>query len=459
MADGARAGSRRAFGHTCTNAGAHLMHGATTLARKTASGYGRPARSSTLDPSAALIFLGTMAELVERMHKWINSTSLVFVAIILVIVIWIGSGMLLRDQVQAPEPVTERVPSVAASWSEAEEITRELVLYGDIEPAQVAILRARVDGIVEEIAKQGTRVSRGDTVGQLSTDDREARLAQAEARLASATRDYDAAQQLADRGVTADAEVQTRRADLEAARAELRAIELEIEHTELNAPITGVINDVISDIGAYVAVGGEVLQLVDNDALIAVVQVQQTAIQEISTGMPAQVHFIGGGMREGEIVFVSAVADAATRTFRVEVEIDNREDRLPSGLSAEVVIPFATIDAHRISPALGRLDEQGRLGVYMVDDEDRIAFAPIQVVRARDDGVWVTGLPGRARIVTISQGGLSPGQRVEVSETPPEYLGQVPDSGPGPAAPVEDPAQAGERSGEPATDASPAEDD
>ncbi len=373
------------------------------------------------------------------MRRLINPTALVFVAIVLVIAVWIGSCMLFRAPPQAPEPAAERVPSVAASWSEAEEITLELVLYGDVEPVQVSILRARVDGIVEEIAAQGSRVSRGDVVGQLSADDREARLARSEAQLASANRDYDAARRLADRGVGAEADAQARLAELEAARAELRAIELEIANTELRAPIDGIVNEVIADIGSYVGIGGEVLQVVDNDPLIAAVQVQQTAIQGVRTGMPAEVRFIGGGARAGEVRFVSAVADAATRTFRVEVQIDNSDGELPSGLSAEVVLPVETVAAHRVSPALARLDEQGRLGLHLVDDADRIAFVPVEVVRARGDGVWVSGLPERARIVTISQGGLSPGQRVDVSETPPEYLREDPGDadGAGETAPAE----------------------
>lgn len=393
------------------------------------------------------------------MRRLINPTSLVFVLVLLVIISWIGSGMLFRTPPQAPEQQDERVPSVAASWSEAEEITLELVLYGDVEPDQVSILRARADGIVEEIASQGSQVSRGDRVGQLSADDRAARLARAEAQVASADRDFDAARGLADRDLGTEAEAQARRAELEAARAELRAIELEIANTELTAPIDGIINEVIADIGSYVSVGGEVLEVVDNARLIASVQVQQTGIQGVRTGMPAQVRFIGGGTREGEVRFVSVVGDAATRTFRVEVEIDNSDGELPSGLSAEVTLPVETVTAHRVSPALGRLDEQGRLGVHVLDDEDRIAFLPVEVVRARGDGVWITGLPERARIVTISQGSLAPGQQVDVTETPPEYLGAQPDSDAAVAAHPEGAAEATEPLEAGGDNATSAEDD
>ena len=356
------------------------------------------------------------------MGRYLNATTFVFLVFIALVVVWIGSGMITREAIAPPERPEPAMPTVAASWSEAEEIVRELVLYGDVEPAQVATLRARTDGIVEKVVSQGTRVESGDVLAQLSSDDREARLARSEAQLAAAERDYRAAEQLAERGVGPEAEAQARLAQLEAARAELRAIELEIGNTTLRAPISGAVNQVIAETGAYVSPGGEVLEIVDNDPLIAVVHVQQAQIPNVREGAAARVKFIGGDQKDGRVRFLSPIADAATRTFRVEIEIGNPDRELPAGLSAEVTIPFEAVPAHRVSAALGRLDEQGRIGLHILDEEDRIQFAPIEIIRARADGVWVSGLPERARIVTISQGTLRPGQQVQVQETPEEYL-------------------------------------
>src|SRR5690606_10704513 len=142
------------------------------------------------------------------------------------------------------------------------------------------------------------------------------------------------------------------------------------------------------------------------------------------TGMEARVRFIGGDERDGAIRFISPLGYAATRTFRVEVEVANPQGEVPAGLSAEVVIPTDTISAHRISAALGRLDEQGRVGTLAVAERDRVEFALDEVIRARAAGIWVAGLPNRVGIGTSSQGSLSPGRQVEVHETPEEYLGR-----------------------------------
>ncbi|MHB2266047.1 efflux RND transporter periplasmic adaptor subunit [Aliihoeflea sp. PC F10.4] len=354
-----------------------------------------------------------------------NSSFFVFVAIIAVIVVWIATGMN-GPQTEAPASERERsVPVVAASWSEATPVDQRMSLYGEVEPTQVVILRSRTDGLIESVASQGTTVQTGDELAQLSTDDREARLARAQAQLATAEQSHAAAQRLAERGVGPSQDVQARLAELEAARAELRAIELEIENTTLRSPIAGTVNRVISDVGAYVPLGGEVLEIVDNDPLVAVIQVQQAQVTRVRPGMAAKVSFIGGDEVDGRVTFVSPLADASTRTFRVEVEVPNPEGAFPAGLSAEVALVTRTVEAHHVSAALLRLDEQGLLGIYTVGDDDTVAFEQVNVVMADSSGIWIAGLAPRERIITISQGGIAAGEAVVVEETPPEYRQRV----------------------------------
>ena len=155
--------------------------------------------------------------------------TLVFVGLIVLVVLWIGSGMITREPIVAPERPEARIPTVAASWSEAEQVVRELVLYGDVEPTQVATIRARTDGIVEEVVSQGTRVETGDMIAQLSSDDRQARLAPL-AGPAGIGRARLSRRRTAGRTRCRfpRRKPRARLAQLEAARAELRAIELEI---------------------------------------------------------------------------------------------------------------------------------------------------------------------------------------------------------------------------------------
>lgn len=355
---------------------------------------------------------------------------LVFAGIVLLIVLWIGSGMVGREPAAAAPPPAQ-APTVAASISEARQIDRDVILYGDLQPRHSVILRARTDGLLSEVVAQGTAVAAGDTVGRLSMDDRPARLAQAEAQLAAVQRSADASQQLANRGVRSALEVQAQQAELEAARAALQAIRTDIDNTTLRAPLAGTVAQVALDPGSYVAPGGEVLTIVDNDPLLAIVHLQQAEIAHVRPGMAARVNLIGGHSVEGRVSFVAPLADAATRTFRIEVEIPNPGRSIPAGISAEVVLTAERVPAHYISAAQVRLDAQGRMGVLAVDDGGRVQFRPIGFVAADASGVWVSGLEARERLITISHGAIAPGEVVTVRDTPAEYALPVPPEGAG----------------------------
>ncbi|MDO5646503.1 efflux RND transporter periplasmic adaptor subunit [Paracoccus sp. (in: a-proteobacteria)] len=367
------------------------------------------------------------------MTRYFSSAHLVFLAIIGFLVFWIGGGMLNREPAVETVRAAPATPRVAASISHAETITPRVSLFGNIVPNQVSVLRARTGGIVETVARQGESVTVGDDLGQLSTDNRGAGVAQATAALASAERDYNTAEQLRSRGVMAESEVLTRFAQLESARASLRAAEFELENTTLRAPISGTISRVMAETGSFVQAGAEVLEVVNNDPLLAQIEVRQNEITSIRLGQVANVTFQGGIQAEGVISFIAPVATAETRTFRVELEVPNPDNAVPAGLSAEISLALQDQRAHRISPALIRLDDGGRIGVMAIDEDgETLRFQQVNIVQARADGIWITGVPDQLRIVTISQGALNDGQKVQVSETPDEYRSVV--GGEAPAA-------------------------
>ena len=69
--------------------------------------------------------------------------------------------------------------------------------------------------------------------------------------------------------------------------------------------------------------------------------------------------------------------------------------------------------AHFISSAVLTLDAQGRVGVKSVDDANRVDFHPVSLVKTRADGVWVSGLPERIRVIDQGQGFVAEGEAVE----------------------------------------------
>jgi membrane fusion protein, multidrug efflux system len=347
-----------------------------------------------------------------RKHK----NSLTILAVVLLLALWVASGPLTRDGPELPAREPPVPMRVAVVESAAQPVERRLTLQGEVEPDQVVTVRAETAGRVVEILVASSEAVRiGQVIARLAMDDREARLRRAEAAVKGRETDYRGAQQLAREGLQAQLRVESALAELEAARADLEAVRLEIAQTRISAPIAGILDRRRAEVGDYVAVGGAVAEVVENNPLRAVVQVPQHRIHQVRPGGSARVAFLDGTLREGQIHYISVRAETATRTFRVEIRVPNPDRTLPSGISTRVEIPIETVLAHRVSPALVSLDDRGRLGVKTVDDDGRVAFHVIEPIRADVEGLWVTGLPERARVITVGQGFVNAGDPVRVT--------------------------------------------
>ena len=122
---------------------------------------------------------------------------------------------------------------------------------------------------------------------------------------------------------------------------------------------------------------------------------------------------------KGRIRYVAPVADEATRTFAVELEVDNSDGALRVGGTAELHIPAEQLLAHRVSPSLLTLDDAGNVGVKIINDEGRVEFVAADIALSSGEGMWLAGLPETTTFITVGQGFVSDGALVNA----------IPDSG------------------------------
>ena len=111
----------------------------------------------------------------------------------------------------------------------------------------------------------------------------------------------------------------------------------------------------------------------------------------------------------GRIRYVAPVADEGTRTFGVELEVDNQDRALRAGGTAELRIPAESVLAHRVSPSLLTLDDAGNVGVKIVNDAGKVEFIVADIALSTNEGVWLAGLPETATIITVGQGYVASG--------------------------------------------------
>lgn len=347
--------------------------------------------------------------------------SVIFAVLLAVgAVAWIASGMLTEAPDQPVETQTsseEEAPQtpfeVRVADIVAEPFVEEVELLGHTEANRIVDVAAEIDATVTEVlVEEGMRVEAGEILIRLAVEDLQAQVDQAEALVQQRQIEFNAAAQLGESGYSARTSVATARANLNAAQAQLETSRQLLSKTEVAAPFAGVVNDRAVELGGYVRAGDPVATIVDLDPLVIVANVSEQQVAEVQVGAVAHATIVGNTAVEGVIRYVSAIADTATRTFRVEIEIANPNGRIVSGLTADVQVPGRQVLAHLISPAVITLADDGAIGVRIVNAENIVEFMPITLLDDTADGLWVAGLPESVTLITIGQEYVSAGQTV-----------------------------------------------
>jgi len=210
-----------------------------------------------------------------------------------------------------------------------------------------------------------------------------------------------------------EAQLQEAIAQLEAAKTELRRAELDLEYMVVRAPFDGALQSRVVEIGDFLKTGDPIATFVDNRMIIVAANVSEFDARHVAVGESAEARLATGEQVRGKIRYVAPVADEATRTFAVELEIDNQAGQLRAGGTAELFIPAEVLYAHRVSPSLLTLDDAGNVGIKIINSDGAVEFVVADIALSTSNGVWLAGLPETATIITVGQGFVTSGAVVE----------------------------------------------
>lgn len=347
-----------------------------------------------------------------------NRSILIALGILLAIVLYFLSGLIgAAPDEGAVQPAAResRLMTVRVRPLVAEEVPREVVLVGKSAPSRAVDLRAEVEGRVEEILDgRGRFVKAGERIIRLEARDLPERLQQARAVEAQSRLEFASGRRLFEQGLRSEAELAGLEATLRGAEQRLRALELDMEKTRIGAPFDGFLEERPVEIGDFARVGDRVARVIQLDPLVITAEATEFQREFLKVGEIGHARLASGPELDGVIRYVASEADAARRTFTVELEVPNPGGELGAGLSAEIAVETERVSAYRISPALVSIADDGTFGIKVVDPDDRVRFYVADLVKTSPEYIWVTGLPAEIRLITFGQGFVKEGDRVRV---------------------------------------------
>ncbi|WP_226622446.1 efflux RND transporter periplasmic adaptor subunit [Alloyangia pacifica] len=362
----------------------------------------------------------------------------------------------------APAEAAPGAVSVMARHSQAQQIDDAVLLRGETRPSrEVEVLSEASGRVISTPLRKGSLVEEGEVLCKLdpgttgaalveaearlaearaqrpqveaALPEAEAVLAQAKAAVAEADINLTAARELSQGGYSsrtsvasaeakmraAEASVRSAEAGLESARAGTDSLEASIQSAEaavasarkavenltITAPFGGVLESDTAELGLLMSTTGNatcahVLQL---DPIRLVGYAPEADVARIHLGARAGAQLTGGETRVGTVTFVSRQADETTRTFRIEVTLDNPDLTLRAGQTARILIEADGALAHLLPQSALTLNDAGRMGLRTVSAEQTAKFVPVSILRDTPEGVWIAGLPDSVDVITLGQ--------------------------------------------------------
>jgi len=290
-----------------------------------------------------------------------------------------------------------------------------LELPGEIAGAEDALLAAAEGGIIEKVlVDAGDEVRRGQKLVVLDRAVLSAQLAQAEAQQAQAESEVRRLEALGDLA-TEQALVQAR-TNLASAEANAQMLAVRVARSTVKAPFSGVVGGVAVEVGEYAQPGSPVLRLVQLQPVKVNLPVSDRDVVALREGMDARVRTgASPDIVEGTVSHISPVADLNTRSFVVEIEVDNEARTLLPGMIARVEVDRDLGSDRIVIPQDWLVTQLDSYGVFIVQD-GQARWREVTIDEIVGDRVLVgSGLTSGDKVVLTGQHDLVDGDAVRVA--------------------------------------------
>lgn len=192
-----------------------------------------------------------------------------------------------------------------------------------------------------------------------------------------------------------------------------------VENTQLISPINGVITARNYDNGDMYSGGNPVLVVEQISPVKLIVNVSENYFPKVKKETPVEVKLdvYGDEKFEGKVNLVYPTIDAATRTFPVEITVNNANQRIRPGMFARVTMNFGTAD-HVVVPDMAVVKQAGTGDRYVwIYNDGKVSYNKVELGRRMDtEYELLSGVENNSQVVIAGQKALLNGVEVVVEK-------------------------------------------
>jgi membrane fusion protein (multidrug efflux system) len=318
---------------------------------------------------------------------------------------------------------------VETATARAATTTTDIRAIGSLQSDESVKIAPEVPGRIAEIAlKEGEPVKKGDILIRLDDSLVRAEIAEQEARYELAKSNIDRANQLARTGSVTERARDEAKAAFDTAIATLELARVRLAKHTILAPFSGVVGLRSVSVGAFVAVGTELVNVEKIDALKLDFSIPELFLASVKVGQEVQVAVdaLPGRTFAGTVYAIDPMVDVNGRALSVRARLANADSVLRPGLFARVTLKGPTKQNIVLIPESAIVPRGAESFVYRIEGGKAVE-AKVRLGERKAGQVEILeGLNAGATVVAAGQQRLRNGARVDIVRFDPRATGATP---------------------------------
>ncbi len=317
-----------------------------------------------------------------------------------------------------------RVINVETMTLESQEFVEIIRLTGIVMADQDVTISAQESGVIRRIlVDKGSDVRAGQALFEIDDNILKSQVMEGTAQAALANETWDRRKRLYEEDqVGSELAYLEAKYNAEQSAARLTMLETRLGHAVIRAPITGVLETRLVEVGTMVNVGTNVARVVSLDPIKVAAGVPERYAPDVSVGASVTVFLEVMDLSiEGNVSYVGATVSPSNRTFPIGLAMANPSDFIKPQMVANLALVRRVLSDAIVVPQEALMRVESGYVAYVVEgdgEESVVVTRSVTTGPSQQNGVVIEGgLEPGDRLIVVGQQQVSAGDHVNVVGT------------------------------------------
>lgn len=271
------------------------------------------------------------------------------------------------------------------------------------------------------LVKEGQKVQSGQLLIQLDDASVRNSINELNTQLSLAKTTFERQERLWNQKIGSEMQYLQAKAQKESLENNLSSLRTQARKMRITAPFSGVVDEIFPRLGELTSPQMPVVRLLNLDNIYVEADVTETYLPIVKEGTATVVHFTSINKEiNSKISQVGNFINPANRSFKIRINIDNKDQSIKPNLLADIKIVDFETKGIIIPSTLVQQDQNGNNYVFTVvteNNEQKVAKNIITITNEYNNEVFVsTGLKENDTLVNAGARFVKDGDQVKISK-------------------------------------------